>query len=250
MSACEDREAMLHAYYDGELDSINAVACEAHLRGCAGCAAAFDNLTRLRAGLVRALPRKRAPDALRRRIMVDIERAGVRPVPLERRALPWLGGGVVGALAASLALVVAVPQLATPSLPDELVAGHIRSLEGNHLVDVVTSDRHTVKPWFNGRLDYAPPVVDLSRQGFPLVGGRLDYVAGRPVAALVYRRRLHTINLFVRPADDGRRSFAMRRSSYNLVHWQARGLSFWAVSDVAEDDLRAFRTAFAAAALN
>jgi anti-sigma factor RsiW len=125
-------------------------------------------------------------------------------------------------------------------------AGHLRALAAPQPFDVASSDRHVVKPWFNGRIDFAPPVVELAPQGFPLVGGRLDYLDGRPVAALVYRRRLHSINLFVRPAPALASPVAAttRRDGYSLVRWVAGGLEYWAVSDVDTGDLQAFRTAF------
>jgi anti-sigma factor RsiW len=178
--------------------------------------------------------------------------APARPMPAARPGFDWRvfgGGGAVGALTAALALFLVLPQMATPDLPEELVAGHVRSLQAAHLVDVVTSDRHVVKPWFNGRVDFAPQVPDLATDGFPLVGGRLDIIGGRTVAALVYKRRLHSINLFVRPARGvnlfGARG--MRRDSYSLVHWTAGGLDYWAVSDVDQADLETFRRVFVAA---
>jgi anti-sigma factor RsiW len=155
--------------------------------------------------------------------------------------------GAMTALAASLAAVMVLPNPA--SLEDELVADHVRSTLASHLVDVETSDRHTVKPWFNGRIDFAPPVADLAAQGFPLVGGRLDYVRRQPAAALVYRRNKHLINLFVWSSQPGP-SFAPSRAGrkgYALEHWRQGGLEFWAVSDVEATELAAFRAAYVAA---
>jgi anti-sigma factor RsiW len=148
------------------------------------------------------------------------------------------------AVAASLALV----QFASPALQDQLIADHVRSLQADHLMDVATSDRHTVKPWFNGKIDFAPVVPELAPQGFPLAGGRLDYADGREVAAIVYRRNAHVINLFVMPASEhaGLRAPAAR-SSYSVVHWKQAGLAYWAVSDMERGDVEAFRNAFQAA---
>jgi anti-sigma factor RsiW len=153
-------------------------------------------------------------------------------------------------LAASLALLVGMPQIGEPGLADQLVDSHIRSLQASHLIDVATSDRHVVKPWFNGRIDYAPQVVDLKAQGFPLVGGRLDVVDQRTIAVLVYRRRLHSINVFVRPqpALVSPRPQTIRRDSYSIVRWTAGGLEYWAVSDLALDELDQFHRLFEKAA--
>ena len=161
---------------------------------------------------------------------------------------PWALSGAFAALAASLALVMFTPLAPEAALENEVVSGHVRSLQASHLTDVATSDRHTVKPWFNGRIDFAPPVPDLAAQGFPLAGGRLDYLHDRTVAALVYRRRLHVINLFVWPSKPGETLSGVRRhEGYSLVYWTAGGLEFWAVSDIDKADLEAFARAYRAA---
>lgn len=254
MAACQDKEMTLHAYLDGELDSVNALAFEAHVRGCVGCSEALDAARDLRQQLSGLRHPEAAPAALAARIdgLVGNSRP-TRPTtarPWFSGGLPWLGGGAIGALAASLAILLAAPQPSALTLADELVAGHVRSLEADHLVDVATSDRHTVKPWFNGKLDFAPPVYDLKAAGFPLVGGRLDYLGGRPAAALVYRRNLHTINLFIRPESESAAGAAdtLRRQTYNLAHWSHGGLEFWAVSDVETAELAKFQQAFVEAA--
>jgi anti-sigma factor RsiW len=154
----------------------------------------------------------------------------------------------MAAVAAGLLVVQLAP--APTNLADQLVASHVRSLQAGHLIDVATSDRHVVKPWFNGRIDYAPPVPDLAAQGFPLAGGRLDYADGRTVAAVVYRRRAHVINLFVLPARP--QAWSLPHATrpppgYAVLHWRDGGLDFWAVSDVAPEDLALFRKAFEAA---
>jgi anti-sigma factor RsiW len=246
MSACDDREMLLHGLLDGELDAANVQATEAHLKTCPGCAEAYRELQALRARVAAPEIAYRAPDALRARLQAVAEPEPVRPARL-RAAAPWAFSGGFAALAATFAIMLAQPT--TLALQDELVASHVRSTLAQHLVDVETSDRHTVKPWFNGKVDFAPPVVDLADQGFPLVGGRLDYLDHRSVAAIVYRRNKHVLNLFVWPATAGLlppRS-AAPPAGYAIVHWTEGGLQFWAVSDVEARDLEAFHQAFAKA---
>jgi anti-sigma factor RsiW len=247
MSACPDKLAELHAYLDGELDPMNAQAFETHLKGCPDCAAALSELQGLRERMSDPGLREPAPAVLRQRIEAMIE---AESTPARRRVprlLPWaLSGGLGAALAASLAVTMLLP--ATTTLETQLVDNHVRSTLAAHLVDVETSDRHTVKPWFNGKIDFAPPVVDLAPQGFPLVGGRVDYLQGRVVAALVYRRNKHVINLFIRPAQSGPRwpVSTAAHDGYSLIRWTEDGLEFWAVSDVEPKELVALRQAFRA----
>jgi anti-sigma factor RsiW len=164
--------------------------------------------------------------------------------PRRRRPWAWAGGGAGIAVAACAALLmVSIIGRQDEALTRDLVAGHVRSLQVAHLVDVQTSDQHVVKPWFNGKLDFAPPVVELKDQGFPLVGGRLDYVDHRTVAAVVYRRGRHLINLFVWPDAGAAGLEAVRHGDgYTLRHWRRGGLTFWAVSDVNPADLALFET--------
>jgi anti-sigma factor RsiW len=156
-----------------------------------------------------------------------------------RTAVPF-GAGF--ALAACLVLLLAIPRDRT--LPDELVSDHIRALQPGHLMDVVSTDQHTVKPWFDGRLDFAPPVNDLAPQGFPLTGGRLDYVAGRQAAVLIYQRRQHIINLFVWPERGGPAPLSTSRNGYNIVRWNQNGMTFWAISDLGANELAEFAADF------
>jgi anti-sigma factor RsiW len=254
MTACSDRLLLLHALVDGELDAANSVAIEAHLKSCVGCAEELSRLDALHAALADRALRHDAPPALRRRIEAGLAaaagpvRAPARPTRTARG--PWLAGGAFTAVAASVLLLLAAPQFTTVAMQDQLVSSHVRSLLAGHLTDVATSNRHVVKPWFNGRIDFAPPVVELAGQGFPLVGGRLDYLDGRVVPAIVYRRNLHTINLFVLP--KGRFAsplgFAARKDGYSLVRWTDGGLEFWAVSDLEPRDLETFHRIFEQAA--
>ncbi len=248
---CSDREIMLQAYYDGELDAAHAQEMETHLRTCAGCAAYFDGLQSLSARLSSANLSPAAPRNLRDRIEASIETEARLAAP---RSRPWWNGmkaawgaaGAMTAVAASLLFMQLAPVQA--DLEAQLISNHVRSLLADHLYDVATSDRHTVKPWFNGKIEFAPPVPDLLDQGFPLAGGRLDYAKDKVVAAIVYRRRAHVINLFVMPHDAAGGHVDQRREGYSIERWTSGGLDFWAVSDIDPPDLDAFRQAFVAAA--
>lgn len=257
MTAHPDKLLLIHGLFDGELDAANALAIEAHLRECEDCRQEFERIQAVRDLLETDGLSEPAPAGLRARIVATLDaetgirsssprpRSGIAAHVLSRR---WASGALAGALAACLALTLAVPQLTRSDIADQLVQSHVRSLLASHLVDIPTSDRHVVKPWFNGKIDFAPPVPDLKDAGFPLIGGRLDYVDDRQVAAIVYGRRRHYINLFVRPAGglSLSRGFSTRRDGYSLTRWTAGGLEFWAVSDIDAGDLAAFRQAYRA----
>ncbi|MEK1896374.1 MAG: anti-sigma factor [Rhizobium sp.] len=247
--------AMLHGFIDGELDSAHAAQVEAHLATCSDCAGEVQRLRAVRHAIGRDGVRWQAPEAFRARIlaMVGRESAAAMPQPPEQARRHLLGFiqrwsllPSLAALAASAFLFVNMPPQDL-SIQDQLLASHVRSLLADHLTDVETSDQHTVKPWFNGKLDFSPPVVDLAAEGFALAGGRVDYIGGRVVAALIYRRHGHVINVFVWPGPPAARTTALR-DGYNIEEWSAGGLQFSAVSDVNATDLTAFRDSFTRAA--
>ena len=253
---CLERELLLHGLADGELDAANALIMEEHLRSCSGCAATFGEIIRQKKLFKNAGLRFDASPALRDRIRRAIAagseeevlpaRPSFKPLRSPRTSprswFPQAGIAFsAAALAASLLLFVS-SQNPAPSLDDELVAGHVRSLLASHLTDVPSSDQHTVKPWFLGKLDFAPPVVDLSKKDFPLIGGRLDYIGGRVVAAIVYKRHGHVINLFVWPAGK-QQAVPETAEGYHLLSWTRGGFSYAAVSDLNPDELREFKSA-------
>ena len=232
--ACEDKTLLIQADLDGELDAAQSAALAGHVAGCPGCTALQQRLAALSGELRTELPYHRAPPALHAAI-----RAQLRPAAPRRGLRPLLTFGAGFALAACIALVLLPP--ATGGLPSEVIADHIRALQPGHLTDVISTDQHTVKPWFDGRLDYAPPVRDFAAQGFPLAGGRLDYLDKQPVAALVYRRDLHLIDLYVWPAAGADEPLTQgQQAGYNYVRWRRSGMVFWAVSDVEASQLLAF----------
>ncbi len=245
---CEEARRLLPAYADGELELSQSLAFEKHLEDCADCTAAL----RVHKGLsqaVRALPYHRAPDTLRARLRKQLPAEPVQaPAPAaattqpRRRELSRWAMPIAAGLALAVGLNVTLSmRRADEGLREELVAAQVRSLQVEHLNDVASTDQHTVKPWFAGKLDYAPPVRDLAQQGYPLVGGRLDYIARRQVAALVYHHRKHAINLYVWPSPDGDEAPAGQlREGYSLVHWCHEGMEYWAVSDLNAEELKDF----------
>jgi anti-sigma factor RsiW len=244
-----DKVLLVQAELDGELEVAEAAALATHRAQCPVCQAAAVDIAIARQAMHADLY-KPAPEDMRARIIATLTLPP--PQTLVRAAVPrwrswWnvcsagAGFGLGAACAAVLALLVMVPS--DPGLTEQIVAGHIRALQPGHLEDVQSSDQHTVKPWFDGRIDFAPPVKDLAAQRFPLIGGRLDYLAGRPVAALVYQRDKHIINLFVWPVAESSTvppPETTERHGYNLVHWTQNGMNFWAVSDLEANQLRDF----------
>ena len=267
---CEEIKNLMDAYLDGELDPVTSQKVEQHLRDCGVCEQAHEVETAMARAISQTAPYYKAPLELRERIQVSlreaigatISRGSAEDGPLPVRRPEAVQRGIFFdmpwnwlALAAAIVFVAIVassllPRLRQPGadqfLATQLIASHVRSLMANHVTDVASSDQHTVKPWLDVKLDFAAPVVDLSSDGFPLIGGRLDYLDNHSVAALVYQRRKHFINLFIWPTTsaDSNEQRMVTRQGYNLLHWIEGDFTYWAVSDVSDKDLQAFKQAF------
>jgi len=242
--SCETFGDKLSGYLDRELDERAAGEVEAHLRQCLTCSTHLERARRLRAAVQAHLPPLRAPERLRSNVRAMLWAQVKRP----QRRRSWLPTWAATAAALLLGVAggwqLAIRQVAGgigSDLVSEVVAGHVRSLQGAHLTDVASSEHHTVKPWFAGKLDFSPPVPDFIKEGFPLIGGRLDYLGDRPVAALAYGRRQHVINLFVWPSRDSNSlPAAVSRRGYYVVHGVAGGMTYWAISDLNATELSQF----------
>jgi mycothiol system anti-sigma-R factor len=267
---CEEMKNLMDAYLDGELDPVTSQRVEQHLRDCPKCEQAYEVETVMARAISQAAPYYKAPFELREQIQVSLREAigvstsrsaeGEGPLPVRRPEavrrgvffdMPWNWLALAAAIV--LAAIVAssfLPRLRQPGadqfLATQLIASHVRSLMANHLTDVASSDQHTVKPWLDVKLDFAAPVLDLSGDGFPLIGGRLDYLDNHSVAALVYQRRKHFINLFIWPTTpaDSKEQKMVERQGYHLVHWIDGDFTYWAVSDVSVGDLQTFKRSF------
>jgi anti-sigma factor RsiW len=250
---CAQAKPLIDLYADGELNAAAIMELEQHIQSCPSCDLAWRNLQTLKKTLKQDALYFTAPKELRQRIKAELP-APIKTSPQRTTGnWNWLTTAMSGAFAVCLALLLIVAQSRPSSeqrLAQEIVSSHVRSLMANHVMDVVSTDQHTVKPWFNGKLDFSPPVKDLAAQGFPLVGGRLDYLDGRGVAALVFQRQKHIINLFVWPAKepDAKANTIPPSQGYNLIHWSDAGMAFWAVSDLNEKELMDFVQDFAAGA--
>jgi len=242
-------QKLLHGYLDGELDLDRSLDIEGHLRKCQDCSQDYRNLQALRSAIRTKLPYYPAPARLRKRLDSMLRQAakGDKPQARSIKLWPWMGMGVGASLVlASMVLWSLGTTLWRAPMENvlvgEVLSSHVRSLMANHLTDVISSDSHTVKPWFNGRLDFSPTVKDLVAAGFPLVGGRLDYIDKHQVAALVFSRRQHLINLFTWPANQekNQRVQNLTQQGYHVIHWTQAGMEYWAVSDLNEQELQEF----------
>jgi anti-sigma factor RsiW len=233
---CEENGLLIHAFVDRELDPARSLEMEAHLRECASCATAQEQIRGL-SSLMRDSSLRLTPSASFEKRL----RSAVRRVAQEKPVTPsWWRWALAAASVAVVVLalwgVMLILNRPSPEtlIAQQVVSSHVRSLMAQHLTDVPSSDQHTVKPWFDGKLDFSPPVKDLKEQGFELKGGRLDYIDNRPVAALVYQRRQHLVNVFVWPAKSGSKSTteASVSQGYNLIRWTNSGMEWWAISDL------------------
>ena len=239
---CEFSPTTVHGYLDGELDAVRSADFERHLENCAECQATLQKVESLRARLQQSNLYEYASPQLRERVRKQL---GLADGAARTSAMPWSRRFLVPAFAglavAATFLVVffLVPQPSAPIIA-ELIDAHVRSLQPGHLTDVQSTDQHTVKPWFDGRVDFVPPVADYTAQGFPLLGGRLDVVDGRTVAGVVYGRRKHLINLFAWPARSQRKlsDASGSRQGYNWIMWRSGDMQLCLVSDASVADLR------------
>ncbi|WJR80706.1 anti-sigma factor [Bradyrhizobium sp. NP1] len=257
--SCDHDETMLHALLDGELDAGHAREIEKQIAACPACASELASYREMRRLMAATDLSYKAPASLRQRIEAALPQpeaavqapsqapaqvqAQVVPLPSRRAVLRGFAmGSAVSAMAATGLVAIVLRNDDQQHIESEIVSAHLRSLQAGHLTDVISTDKHTVKPWFNGKLDVSPPVIDLTTQGFTLIGGRLDYVDARAIGAVVYRRRAHVINLFVsQTASMEHRAAKMDTvQGFNIRRWSDRGLNYWAVSDIGADELAEF----------
>ena len=241
--SCQQTHELIHGYLDGELDLVKSLEIEKHLEQCQACTQNYEALRGLQSRLRDNSLRFDPPAKLEKRLRSALRKETEPRSPIFR----WGWAVAASSLLVAVVIVWTVASIASRPSPDdvlaqEVVASHVRSLMANHVADVLSSDQHTVKPWFDGKLDFSPTVKDLSKQGFSLYGGRLDYINNRPVAALVYQRRQHSINVFVWPATSSpaMNGKASEQQGYNVIRWSKAGMTYWAVSDLNLAELQQF----------
>jgi anti-sigma factor RsiW len=242
---CTEAQTLIEGYVDGELDLVRNLEIERHLGDCATCTSLHRDALELHSRIRQEVPYFRASPDLQQRVKAVTR---VKQMETKRAWVPvWTWSGAIAAVVLLTIITVGLVRRAADSSRDqmitqEIVADHVRSLMANHLTDVTSTDQHTVKPWFHGKLDFAPPVDDFAAEGFPLIGGRLDYLSGRPVAALVYQRRQHPINLFVWTTEGkyAEKPTLQARQGYNIFLWTRDGMTYCAISDLAADEMQTF----------
>jgi anti-sigma factor RsiW len=248
---CDDARVLMHAHLDGELDLAAGLEVERHLEECPRCAREYAAMREMRARLKDEALRFEAPPALKEKIRraIPASPSPSRANGYQSRRGAWFPRAfriaipmAIGAMLALAILPVAMRPGANQRLASEVIDSHVRSLMAGHLMDVASTDQHTVKPWFNGKLDFSPPVTDFAKEGFPLVGGRLDYIEGRPVAALVYQHGKHVINVFMWPSAGDATSAERIETEhgYNVEQMMVAGMNCWVVSDLNQQELDKF----------
>ena len=241
---CREAEPLLHARLDNELDMASSASIDLHLSDCRACAAQYAALENLHAEIAAADLAYTPGSAFERRLSTQFLEE--KKAPLRWWGANWLNASAMAAAAiAVVVLVVSIPMLRssreTDAVAGEILDNHLRALQAVHQVDVPSSDQHTVKPWFQGKTDFSPPVPDLTKDDFILIGGRLEVIHQQPAAAIVYCRRQHMIDLYVSPAAGADSKAELRDlGGYHLLRWTQNNMSYWAVSDVDPSDLRRF----------
>ena len=241
---CREAEPLLHARLDNELDMAGSASIDQHLSECRACAAQYAELQNLHEEIVAADLAYAPPPALEQKLAARFLREKTSLFSLWKKS--WRNTYVLGGAAAGIAILIFSVSIArtsreTDAIGVEILDNHLRALQPSHLVDVPSSDQHTVKPWFQGKTDFSPPVPDLTKDDFILIGGRLEVIHQQPAAAIVYRRRQHVVSLYVSPSPGADTGTALRDlGGYHLLHWMQNNMSYWAVSDVDPTDLRQF----------
>jgi anti-sigma factor RsiW len=244
----ETARVLLHAFIDGELDAASTIELKAHVDASPALRQELTRLSALQSSVQTLASRYNAPPTLTRRLFAGLP--APKPETITAGIPSWWRSLAIGATATAMALLAwnlsfrFLDRGNNPALLEEVVSGHVRSLMADHLTDLTSAERHSVKPWLSNRLDFAPPVHDFASEGFALLGGRLDYVDGKPAAAIVYRYRQHLINVFVWPSPESKDS-PIRISNhrgYNSINFESGGMSYWTVSDLNSDDLRKLTT--------
>ncbi len=242
---CEETQRLLHAYIDAELDAMNSLAVEQHLQKCAACTRDYESYQALRTAMKGSSLYFQAPTSLQRRVRLSLPQNARASHPVRRLSWPWLSAAALLLLLLGGLGFWGITQLRSSSSVDNRMAqavvdSHERSLVGDHLVDILSSDPNTLKAWFESKLGYSPPVADLKLQGFTLIGGRLDFLDGQTVAAIVYKCGNHVVNLFAWPATQDVEIHTLSMQGYYVTHWTKYGMDCWAVADLDEDQLQQF----------